>query len=135
MTAIEHKDEATGNLIHLVQGKSEMKVMLYLKGKNEWRKIWKIRRRKNGSTVFTVWRSIQSHYYRASSSFGFNHYIVEKILEPWAEIRVKVMPDNYYLKTTREYLLENWHFLHFKDKSFELQIFLNSDKFLFYWKQ
>lgn len=121
----QKREDTDGNKIFLEpnSSKKRFKVMLYLKNKKP-RMIGKISILKNGDVSYRVWKSTINHYYETSDSRGFNHQLINEVLPIGAKVTVRLMPQGENIKTTREYILKYWHFLHYKKIGFERQIFL-----------
>lgn len=111
--SIMHKD-AHGNRIEIKSGR----VNLYLR-EHKPRLIGVI---DDNTKTLLVKRTREEHLMRANNSYGFCHYVLENA----KRFNTVWLRDNYgEFVIPVEFILKHGTFLHFKEKNFELQIFLH----------
>lgn len=99
------------------------KVFLFLPFKKQPRKIGWLT---NEGEVFNCWRNPQKHFHHLSNSVGFNYEVMRNGSFSIVLVRLTT---GAILKTTRQNILAKGHFLEFKSKGFEKQIFLHLTDF------
>jgi len=114
---IEIKDRLW-NMIY----QKDKSIYLYLKDKQETRKLWAISPRWE---LFI--RRFNKHIFRKLDAYGFNYNLL-KILNPEMKVIVK-QEDWSELHTTVMDILEKWNAKQFVQEWFELQIFLPRNLF------
>lgn len=108
-----HQD-AHGNRIQVKSGR----VSLYLR-EHKPRLIGVI---DDASKTLFVKRTREEHLMRANNSYGFCHYVLENA-KRFDKVKLEDNYGTFILPVA--FILKHGTFLHFKEKSFELQIFLH----------
>ena len=111
--------DKNGNKIY----SKENSIYLYLKDKNETRKLWAV----NSEKAFFV-RRYNKHIFRKLDAYGFNYHLM-KALCPTTKVIVK-QEDWSELHTTVEIILTAWDCKQFSNEGFELQVFLPRNLFV-----
>lgn len=123
----------------------EKRIILYLKLKSEGGKKRKIGVITKSTKTMQVRRKRTKHLFLKSLSFGFNEYVLNNatlfdkiwIIDKWSEWEKVVIDGREYEKEVPQkeewkvpvsFILENGHYLFFKDEGFEKQIFIKLDE-------
>jgi hypothetical protein len=111
-----------GNLLVSRKNGNRIVISLKLVGDNRYRRIGTINEKRK---VIDMERKRNIHLFRKSSSYGFNHNLLKQA-KLFDKVRLRDEYGEWLIPV--EYILENGHFLNFKQNGFELQIFLPLDK-------
>ena len=94
-------------------------VMLHLSGSKKPRNIGMIDRK---TRIVQMKRTMDEHLMRKNNSYGFNHFLLSNA-KTFDSVSLEDDYGSYLIPI--KFILEYGSFLHFKEKGFETQIFLN----------
>ena len=122
--------DETGNLLICKNNGKRVALSLKLIAETKTRRIGVINIARK---IFEVRRKRSKHLFRANTSYGFNHKLLD---EAKLFTQVRLSDESQEWLIPKEYILENGSFLHFKNPGgFERQIFIELNKITQFEKQ